>query len=259
MSHLYDLTVLISDRQVAYALYNPRDKYFAVLKSQAIYDPNDFKTFVNLEFNLPFKSIKILLANQYTTLYPDTLFDKTKIETSLAFSHPFQPLQEDVFTDNIKSNGLVNIYKTTKLLRELLNTYFANYRLMHYSSTFVEGLALQHLEGEHLFVYIHDDFIHVMQYSEGKIKFFNSFEFEVHEDILYYILAVYEQTGLNPKNQALTVYGDCNRFSELFDLLKKYIYEVQLGKRPENFQYHLPFDNLPEHLFFPLFSSPLCE
>ncbi|MBI3234010.1 MAG: hypothetical protein HYZ42_08200 [Bacteroidetes bacterium] len=72
-------------------------------------------------------------------------------------------------------------------------------------------------------------------------------------------MAVYEHLGLNLKSHPLIIHGDCIRFVELYELLKKYIMEVSLAERPSNMIYDVALDPIPEHLFYTLFSAPLCE
>ena len=256
---MHEAIVMVSDIQISMAVYHRKDNRFMMLKSQPILDPEDFKSFVNYELNFPFKSVKVLICNQFNCLYPEPLFDRSKTKDLYTFNHTYNQIEEELVIDKITSLGSINIYKISILLRELLNAYFKNYQLIHYTTPALLGTFSEAVEQDALHIYLNQGFLHII-YKEGKsLKLINSYDYETHEDILYYILAVYEQLGLNLKNLKLKIHGDTIRFAELFSLLKKYIMEVSLGSRPSNMIYDVSLDPIPEHLFYQLFAAPLCE
>lgn len=240
-------------------VFHRKDNRFVVLKSQPVLDPEDFKSFVNYELNTPFRSVKVIICNPFSCLYPEPLFDKTRTRELYTFNHAFQPQAEELLTDRVPNLGAVNIYKISILLRELLNSYFPQYQVMHYATPILQGLFSEHQERPEADLFINDDFIHLIVREGRTLKLINSFDFEAHEDILYYVLAVFEQLGLNLRTHVLRLHGDCVRFVELYELLRKYIMEVQLAERPLNIAFDPALDQIPEHLFYPLFAAPLCE
>lgn len=251
--------MLVSDRQIALGIFHRKDKRFVVLKSQPILDPDDFKTFVNYELNAPFRLIKVIVCNPFSCLYPEPLFDKTKTKELFSFNHSYQPQSEELVVDKITAMGAINIYKIASLLRELLNSYFPQYHLTHCATPLLQGLFSENQDGAEADLFVYDDFVHLVVREGKTLKLMNSFDFEAHEDVLYYVLAVFEQLGLNLKTQVVRLHGDCIRFIELYELLRKYIMEVQLAERPLNIAFDPALDQIPEHLFYPLFAAPLCE
>ncbi len=258
-SHLLDLTVSVSDNEIAYTLYSRKESEFKMLKSQAIFTPEDFKQLVNYDLNGTYNDVRILVVNPNTTFFPTVLFDKSLIRESFGFNHPFNHAEEQLHHDSLKKHDAENIYKISNLLRELLSSYFPKYRLMHYSSALIEGFTQATDENEKFGVFIHEEFIHIVYLKGQRLQFVNAFEFETHEDLLYYVLACCDQLGLSPKAQPILLFGDCARFGELLELLRKYFMHVDLGHRPDSFNLAPVFDELPPHLYFHLFSAPLCE
>ncbi|MBI3234009.1 MAG: DUF3822 family protein [Bacteroidetes bacterium] len=95
-SHLHEAYVLVSDRQISMAVYHRKDNRFMVLKSQPVLDPDDFKSFVNYELNFPFKSVKVIVCNPFNALYPEPLFDRTKVKELYMFNHQFNHIEEGI-------------------------------------------------------------------------------------------------------------------------------------------------------------------
>ncbi len=258
-SHLHDAYVLVSDIQIAVGVYHRKDNRFLILKSQPILDPEDFKSFVNYELNFPFKSVKVVVCNPFNALFPEPLFDKTKVKELYTFNHTFNHIEEELVTDKISTIGAINVYKISVLLRELLNSYFQSYQMIHYSTAILQGVFSERNDDAEIHLFLNEDFLHIVYKEDKLLRLVNSYDFDVQEDVLYYVLAVYEQLGLNLKTQTLYVHGDCVRFVELFEFLKKYIMEVTLAERPSNLIYDIALDSIPEHLFYPLFAAALCE
>lgn len=259
LSHLYDLTVSVSDNEIAYTLYNRKESEFLMLKSQSIFTHEDFKQLVNYDLNGTYNDVRILVVNPNTTFFPSVLFDKSLIRESFGFNHPYNNVEEQLHFDSLKKHGAENIFKISNLLRELMGSYFPKYRLMHYSSPLIEGFAQANEENEKFGVFVHEGFMHIIYIHGHRLQFVNSFEFETHEDLLYYVLACCDQLDLNPKAQPILLFGDCARFGELLELLRKYFMHADLGHRPDSFNLAPVFDELPPHLYFHLFSAPLCE
>ncbi len=52
------------------------------------------------------------------------------------------------------------------------------------------------------------------------------------EDFLYFLLFVMQEQKLNPDQDPVTIWGDLTHDSALFDIMRKYVRHVRLGKKP---------------------------
>ncbi len=259
ISHLLDLYIKLADREMAYALYDPKFSSFIALKSFPLSHPDDLRDIVNHEFTSTYRSSRIIIENNQSALFPENLFDRTKAKDIFTFTTPFNPNEETLYTDHLKTSGMLHVFKISNLLKEIITQYFPQAKVTHYATALLSGLMVNSNDETEFTAHINPDFFHIVITKNNKLIFCNSFEYETIEDILYYILASYEHFELSPKTQPLKLYGTINRFDEFKDLLNTYIMFTELGERPANFGFDKAFDQLPEHLYFPLLSLPLCE
>jgi hypothetical protein len=69
---------------------------------------------------------------------------------------------------------------------------------------------------------------------------------------------VMQEQKLNPDQDPVTVWGDITHDSALFTILRKYVRNVNLGKKPQTISYSYKFDDVFDHRFFDLYSLHLC-
>ncbi len=104
--------------------------------------------------------------------------------------------------------GMVNVYRISKELNEMLNGNFANISTRHTYSKLLETILDENKTKEEAFikmqVYYHHMIVAVIK--EGKLQLINSFNYQNAEDILYHILHIAEQLGL-PSSTKLEVSG----------------------------------------------------
>ncbi|MDD4589225.1 MAG: DUF3822 family protein [Parabacteroides sp.] len=79
-----------------------------------------------------------------------------------------------------------------------------------------------------LYVVLHSEWIDVACFCQGVLQFSNSFVHEQAEDILYYILYVWKQTGLNQETDRLRIYGEPTLRARVADALHQYIQYIDL-------------------------------
>jgi len=259
ISHLLDLYIKLADREMAYGLYDPKFSSFIALKSFPLSTPDDLRDIVNHEFTKTYRSSRIIIENNQSALFPENLFDRNKAKDIFSFTTPFNATEETLYIDHLKTSGMLNVFKISNLLKEIITPYFPQAKITHYATALLSGLMVNSNDETEFTAHVNPDFFHIAITKNNKLIFCNSFEYETIEDILYYILASYEHFELSPKTQPLKLYGAINRFDELKDLLNTYIMFTELGERPANFAFDKAFDQLPEHLYFPLLSLPLCE
>ena len=66
-----------------------------------------------------------------------------------------------------------------------------------------------------------------MVLKNKKLEFFNSFNFKTKEDFIYYVLFTSEQLQLNPEEFVLTFLGGVEKESELYDIVFKYVRNIE--------------------------------
>jgi hypothetical protein len=72
------------------------------------------------------------------------------------------------------------------------------------------------------------------------------------EDIAYYLIFVFEQLNLNPEEITLVLMGSVDRYSPVYDLLFRYIRNIDFAARNDSISYSYIFNEVPDHFYFSL-------
>ena len=89
-------------------------------------------------------------------------------------------------------------------------------------------------------------------HRSGTLQYFNTFEYDTPEDVLYYALLAYDQAGLLPNRTSLYLCGEVNRPGAVFDLLYTYVQDIHFCKYGAPPSLPADVENLPAHLYFDL-------
>jgi hypothetical protein len=69
-------------------------------------------------------------------------------------------------------------------------------------------------------------------YDKGSLLFLNSFDIEDIADILYYILYIWKQTGIDQLEDQLLLSATPPVYQQLKEILQKYVQHVEPVKHP---------------------------
>jgi hypothetical protein len=132
--------------------------------------------------------------------------------------------------------------------------------IYHQAVPWLESLSLLHRNsnGKNFHINIFEDGILISVFKDRNLQLFNTFPCSSPEDMLYFVLFVSEQLEINPHRDQYWLSGNIKREDETHKLFSKYINELDFMRRPEQYQYSLTLNTLPEHQYFITYSSPLC-
>jgi hypothetical protein len=107
-------------------------------------------------------------------------------------------------------------------------------------------------------VNIHISYFEIIITNQKSLLFYNTFHYTSAEDVVYYLLFVFEQFNLNPESIKVKITGELDKNSTIYSLLFKYIRELSFGQKPASLKYCSKLDTLPKHFFYSLYSLQLC-
>jgi hypothetical protein len=94
----------------------------------------------------------------------------------------------------------------------------------------------------------------VAVFDRQMLLFYNVMQFESGEDLVYYILLLYDQFRLNALKSPLIIAGNVASDDEALQQLRNYIAHVSFAVAPEKLQFPEVSPAVPEHFFFELIS-----
>jgi hypothetical protein len=75
---------------------------------------------------------------------------------------------------------------------------------------------------------------------------------------MYFLGYVLEYLELNPEIVMVTLLGEIEKDSALYEIAYKYVRNIRFGVRNEDFKFSYVFDDLPRHFYFPLIHLQQC-
>lgn len=208
-----------------------------------------------------FNRVIVLFEGNKSALVPNPLFDENAIDQYLKFNYKVDS-DEVILYDKLINLQAYNVFAIPQQVRELIKNKFVNYSICHFSSSLIESLLIKHKNQEipkRIFINVRESSFDIVVLEDSKLAFFNSFPFRTKEDFVYFIIFVLEQLKLNPENVDLTLMGEIDKSSKLYEILFKYVRNIQLMERNDFYSYSYVLDDIPSNHYYNLLNASLCE
>ena len=216
--------------------------------------------FEDLLLKEKFRTTKIVFTTPHFTLVPAKFYVPNIQRTY--FKNLTDLDESTVFgTDYIKSIDAQNVYIADKSLMTQLTNFFPEAKTFHCFTTLIQGFQkISELrDGLQVFLNIRDGQAQVCFFDGKELVLANAYPFVVPQDLIYYLLMVYEQFKLNPESIPLSVTGSITEDSEIYKYLFRYVRNVSFVPAPQYFRFGNQFIGIPQHFYFDLYCMKLCE
>jgi hypothetical protein len=205
-----------------------------------------------------YQGVSCIQVDKRSTLLPAALFDKSQLKSYFEFNHLLDEL------DELRFNFLkqVDAYLVFPIHHEIVNLYlksWVNAVFYHQATPFItEVIHTPLLAGKGAHVHFSTDHFDIVVTDERELLFHNNFSFRSDEDLLYFILFVFDKLGLDQGSTPLILSGDVDKLSERPSMLKRYFRNLKFRNAPAGFQYPHIFEPVQEHSCLSLFKVYHC-
>ena len=250
-----DLFVLIGANRFSYFISTP-EKQVVIQNSQIIENEaliNIIKK--DLSLNNNFNQVTIGFISPYSTLVPNLIYQEDKAITYLESSFRL-PHQHYHLTDNLPSMQCQNVYTAPIEVYNLFQNKFTNLHYFHATSPLLLAWQKEAVQLQDASVYINvlSNSFQIAAFNREKLLLSNTYEFKSAKDFIYYTLLVFDQLGLNVEKIPLYLSGEVMKASEIYNLLYRYIRNINFLKRTNTYHFDEAFAQEPEHFNFDLYS-----
>lgn len=151
----------------------------------------------------------------------------------------------------LPSVNAVALYSLNKDLRMVLTDNFTDIKIHPVCASMWRHLQRRSLSGnkEKLYCYFHDSKMEICCFRKNRFRFSNCFCATHTDDAAYFILATWQQLGMNSKTDDIYILGEICEPEKLKEALKKYVGNVYTIKPSADFNRHpltqvanIPFD-----------------
>ncbi len=257
----YDLHLLITAGQLVYLLLEKSSGKVVLLQPvlftgtlnreewvkaiDAILENNSF-------LNNEFAEKKMCVFSPVFTIVPSGFSNPDVNRTLLAFNTVLRP-GDEVMSEEVQGAGMSLIYAMPANLLQRLGTSFTGIHVQHALTGLLRFLLKQNdTRPNHLNLYIQSNSFQVIYIKDRVVWFCNSFAYSSPEDFMYHLLFACKQLHLEPEKLTLTLMGEILKESILFQLMLKYIRQIEFTKPYSGVQFGEDY-SIPGHFFFNLF------
>jgi hypothetical protein len=254
----YDLVLQVTERSCAYSIFDHGSNRFIALETYGV--PLSVVVAQNQWMENPLRSVRVIVENNRSTLIPSALFDESEKDTYLNFS--VEPeAEERILFDRLTRLEIVNIFGLNNTLHDQITGFFPGVKVCHVSSLLIESIWMNFknlITDKRIFIFVREEAFNMLIFEKKQLVYSNAFHFRAPEDFVYFVIFVMEQLNLNPEEVPLTLLGDIHTKTPHFDLIYKYIRNIDFALRSESTNYSYVFDDVAGHSFYPLLNPVLC-
>jgi hypothetical protein len=179
--------------------------------------------FSNEFFTYDYKRIYVICTGRHYTLTPESIFVEKQKEQLMAFT--FSSPEDKILHEPVKEFASEMLFGIDREVYEFCSRTLIRPHFIHAIIPLLTYWRTQNFAcyPKQLYVALHEDTMDVASFDKGALLFVNSFQFTDHTDILYYILYIWKQTGLDQKTDQLFLFAPTPMYEKLHDILRKYV------------------------------------
>ena len=250
----YDLTFEMGEKTFTYSVLDTEKNKFIAIGSFRNHLHEVVKNFPWLQ--KPFHLVRGIISNTRFTLVPEALFEVSEKDQYYNFIQE-KEANENIFYDKLDHLGLYSVYCIPGHSHREIFGVFPGFRSCHISSVLIGNIWMhvKNMTGRKVFLNLRDGQFDLLVFDGKQLLYCNGFNFRTPEDIAYYVIFVFEQLNLNPEEIRLCLLGNVEKLSPVYDLLFRYIREIEFIGRNEGYNYSYLFDEIPDHLYFSILTQ----
>ena len=240
---------------------NPAYKGVRRLDKQVVEEMFEKIASIHPWMNGRFAAVNILFEDCRFTMLPLSLFNTANYKTIYEFNF-LNTFGEEVLFQTLTIGDLALIYGIPVGLAQYLQYKYPFARYHHSNfplmTVFFNKYRNMETNGQVL-TNFRNGAIDIIIMQERKLKLMNSYTCQAEEDVLYFMMMAIEQMGLNPETADLYLSGSIQKDDKLHLRIQKYIRNVRLMPRNDDFRYCYAFEKIESHRFYNLLNLNLCE
>lgn len=191
-----------------------------------------------------------VLIDTPTLLIPIDEFEDTAIEA--AYHHVYAGRRNEMVVYSIVPNlDVVAVFGINKDLKMVIEDHYGDVRYHPIEQPVWNFLHKRSFVGTNakLYAFFHDNKVSVCSFDKNRFRFSNTFDGSHVQDIVFFLLYVWQQLGLEPLTDELHLLGETPERETLTKTLRRYLKKVyiinpsaEFNRAPITKIERLPFD-----------------
>ena len=186
------------------------------------------------------------------TLVPRELDNEKSRASLLKLNCPVNP-EHMIYADHLHAQKINLLFALPPAIAQSC-TFVGSEYPRHSLTGFIDHLlSVSPANGQdRLFVYFQSNTFQLVLIRNQTLCYCNSFNYRSPEDFMYYLLFACKQLHIDPELIAVTLMGEIVRDSVIYQLLIKYIRNIEFAKPFEAIQFDADYP-MPHYFFYNLF------
>ncbi len=207
----------------------------------------------------PYQGVSCIQTEARSTLLPAALFDRDQLRLYFEFNHVLHDLDELHYNYLKKADAYLVFPQYTELSGLYLKNWL-NVKFFHQAVPLIGTLlSLEDPVQKQAGVCFSKGHFDIVVTQGKQLRYHNNFRFRTQEDMLYFLLFVFDKMELDQETTPLLLSGEIDKFSDRPSVLKRYFKKLRFQGAPADFQYPPSFQKLQEHSLVNLLRLYLCE
>ncbi|MDR2835855.1 MAG: DUF3822 family protein [Bacteroidales bacterium] len=220
--------------------------------------------FDNNLLRVAFKKTNVVIATNKATIVPRSIFSEDKIEQIYTSNFIFDSNVEKILYSELPKTKNIILYSIKKELYDFYLEKFSNCKFYSSSYSFIENSYImnkisENRENSKIFLQVYQDYFEVLVIFKERILLFNTYKYKTDNDILYYIINIFEQLNLPQEEAEICISGIIEKTNMAIIMLKKFVKFVYFTPINNLFRYNYQFLDLQPHYFYYFLNLIKCE
>jgi len=194
---------------------------------------------INLKLRRNFEQVNVGLISGFFTLVPNQYLTESR-ETLLDFSEG--EFENNILLQSETRFGCNFVYGTSLLLTEKLSELYRNVNFYHSGTVFLNAVETE--KEKTLYLNLNYNQLEIFVAADADVIFYNLIETPTVEDVLFFTLFTAEQLNLDLNQISVNCYGELMPDNQAFQMLKKYVRNLNTAMKNEVFLKNFTLFNL---------------
>ncbi|MDR1258588.1 MAG: DUF3822 family protein [Tannerellaceae bacterium] len=231
-SEKYIMSIRLRSDGLSFSAYNPSEGQSFFYRDMTFDRNAPYVTslkevfFMNECLTWTYKRTYLLCVSSQYTLAPEEMYQEKRRSQLLSFN--FSSPEKRCMINTLKEEKTRLLFGLNEEVYEFCARSTTNPLFTHHMTSPLIMLKKQIREGSanRMYVIVHNKMADIIRFDGADLLIANSFDFEQPEDLLYYVLYTWKQTGMDQLNDALLLSGEMNLCTRLANSLQTYIRHI---------------------------------
>ena len=210
-------------------------------------------------FRKRYRKVNIVVPSHKFTLVPAPLFEPSKAVEYFDFNHT-RDENTIILSNRVTLPDAFIIFSLPGELSSMLGSSFPDTPVNIHLRPLLRHIAYGNRNpgGRSIHVHLESSFFNLAIFDQGLLKICNSFTYKNTSDILYHVMNVFRQTGID-QNETLFFSGNIEKNADLVPEFSSYVRGIKFAVPEGNFTFSYVFSESVLHRFLNLFTIVSCE